>query len=157
MTQQDTPRRRPNARKNEVIGGGFFVFRRGKKTGRIGASSKMPYEHGSFASAMTEATRLAALCPGETYEVFQTSGATAGPIEAARRHHCAGRKCGGCVMLPWTPISLSLPLEGLVVDTKIDDHDGVRNVQRLKRQGNLWFTPDGSMYVYYRPTHWRAV
>jgi hypothetical protein len=25
----------------------------------------------------------------------------------------------------------------------------------LKRQGNLWYTPDGSMYVYYTPTHWR--
>lgn len=22
---------------------------------------------------------------------------------------------------------------------------------------NLWFLPDGSMYVYYTPTHWRSV
>lgn len=73
----DTPkRRRPFTRKNEIIGGGFFVFRRGKKTGRIGRT-KFPYEHGSFASAMAEATRLAALCPGEKFEVFQTSGAVA--------------------------------------------------------------------------------
>lgn len=39
--------------------------------------------------------------------------------------------------------------------TKVDDEKGVRNEQELKRQGNLWFVPDGSMYVYYTPTHWR--
>lgn len=27
--------------------------------------------------------------------------------------------------------------------------------QTLKRQGNLWFAPDGSMYVYYTPIMWR--
>lgn len=43
------------------------------------------------------------------------------------------------------------------VMTKIDDADGVRNEQTLKRSGNLWFVPDGSMYVYYRPTHWKPV
>ncbi len=42
-----------------------------------------------------------------------------------------------------------------VLDTKIDDGAGVRNVTTLKRQGNLWWFPDGSMYVYYIPTHWR--
>ena len=42
-----------------------------------------------------------------------------------------------------------------VVETKIDDGDGVRNQQSLKRDGNLWWYPDGSMYVYYQPTHWR--
>ena len=42
-----------------------------------------------------------------------------------------------------------------VVDTKVDDGDGVRNQQPLKRIGALWWTPDGKMYVYYRPTHWR--
>lgn len=45
--------------------------------------------------------------------------------------------------------------EGVVVETKIDDEHGARNHQRLKRQGRLWWHPDGSMYVYYRPTHWR--
>lgn len=42
-----------------------------------------------------------------------------------------------------------------VVETKIDDQNGVRNVRTLKRMGNLWWFPDGSMYCYYRPTHWR--
>lgn len=46
--------------------------------------------------------------------------------------------------------------EGQVVETKISDFiEGDRNVQPLKRKGNLWFFPDMSMYVYYTPTHWR--
>jgi hypothetical protein len=49
-----------NVRKGEVIGGGFFVFRRGNK-GR--------YEHGSFASAIAEAKRLQGITGGK-YEVF---------------------------------------------------------------------------------------
>lgn len=44
--------------------------------------------------------------------------------------------------------------EGVVVLTKIDDVDGCRNEQRLKRRGNLWWLADGSMYVYYTPTHY---
>jgi hypothetical protein len=47
------------------------------------------------------------------------------------------------------------PAEGVVVETMIADELGVRNVANLKRSGNLWFFPDGSMYVYYTPTHWR--
>lgn len=54
---------------------------------------------------------------------------------------------------PWLPAG-SAP-EGEIVETKIDDADGVRNVQPLRRSGSLWFVPDGSAYVYYRPTHWR--
>lgn len=58
--------------------------------------------------------------------------------------------------LPWTACSFRLPADGVIVDTKIDDADGPRNEQPLKRQGTLWFLPDGVMYVYYKPTHWRA-
>lgn len=47
-----------------------------------------------------------------------------------------------------------LPAEGELVHTKIDDAHGCRNKAMLYRQGGLWFIPDGSMYVYYRPTHW---
>lgn len=57
--------------------------------------------------------------------------------------------------MPWNPIS-SAP-EDIVVETKIDDQHGERNIQTLKRRGNLWWAPDGSMYVYYTPTHWRFV
>lgn len=78
MTSVSPRRRRSTApRINEVIGGGFFVFRRGKQTGRVGVATSMPYEHGSFEQALEEASRLAKLCPGETFEVFQTSGAIA--------------------------------------------------------------------------------
>lgn len=47
--------------------------------------------------------------------------------------------------------------EGQVVMTKIDDAEGVRNEGTLKRRDNLWWTPDGEMYVYYRPTHYRLL
>lgn len=53
----------------------------------------------------------------------------------------------------WKPIDAAP--ENQVVMTKIHDHQGVRNRQLLKRIGRLWFRPDGSMYVYYQPTHWR--
>lgn len=54
----------------------------------------------------------------------------------------------------WVKCSEMLPKDGLVVMTKIDDENGVRNKQELKRRGNLWFYPSDSMYVYYTPTHW---
>jgi hypothetical protein len=55
----------------------------------------------------------------------------------------------------WQPIDTAP--EGIVVRTKIDDANGVRNEQKLKRQGRLWWTPDDAMYVYYTPTHWAYV
>jgi hypothetical protein len=59
-------------RKGETIGGGFFVFRRGKHTGRVGVRlGTLPFEHGSFESAATEARRLAEISPGETFSVFE--------------------------------------------------------------------------------------
>jgi len=59
-------------------------------------------------------------------------------------------------MSHWVRTAEKLPSESVVVDTKIDDGNGVRNEQPLKRINNLWFHSDGSMYVYYTPTHWRA-
>ena len=59
-------------------------------------------------------------------------------------------------MTEWIPISKDLPDHAVVVLTKIDDGSGERNIQPLKRRGTLWFFPDDSMYVYYRPTHWMA-
>lgn len=59
-------------------------------------------------------------------------------------------------MRRWKTIAWDgLPPDGLVVETKISDEHGERNVQKLKRSGRLWWSPDGSMYVYYTPTHWR--
>ena len=54
----------------------------------------------------------------------------------------------------WTRTAERLPPDGVIVDTMISDIGGERNHQQLKRQGRLWFFPDGSMYVYYLPTHW---
>ena len=58
-------------------------------------------------------------------------------------------------MSPWIRTDVRLPDEGVVVDTKIADGEDARNEQPLIRCGCLWFFTDGSMYVYYRPTHWR--
>jgi hypothetical protein len=57
--------------------------------------------------------------------------------------------------MEWQPIATAP--ESTTVLTKIDDENGCRNEQQLKRQGRLWFIPDMSMYVYYTPTHWRAL
>lgn len=46
------------------------------------------------------------------------------------------------------------PREGELVLTKIDDERGVRNEEYLRFKGGLWWLPNGSMYVYYTPTHW---
>ena len=54
---------------------------------------------------------------------------------------------------PWQETRVELPPEGLLVDTKIDDERGVRNESPLTFKRNLWWTD--TMYVYYRPTHWR--
>ncbi len=55
-------------------------------------------------------------------------------------------------MMEWMPIETAP--DRVEVMTKIHDGKGVRNEQSLKRMGRLWFYPDGSMYVYYTPTHW---
>lgn len=55
----------------------------------------------------------------------------------------------------WKSVAEQPPSEGKVVITMVADSRGVRNEQTLKRKGGLWFVPDGSMYVYYTPTHWK--
>lgn len=57
----------------------------------------------------------------------------------------------------WTSLDILLPPEGVVVMTKIDNKNVCRNETTLKRCGCLWFLPDGSMYVYYTPTHWASI
>jgi hypothetical protein len=60
-------------------------------------------------------------------------------------------------MTGWIKITpQTLPPEGEVVETKIDDDKGCRNECKLVRKGSLWFYADLSMYVYYTPTHWRS-
>lgn len=57
----------------------------------------------------------------------------------------------------WKETSEELPENGVVVETKIDDENGLRNHSRLFRDNRLWYVADGSMYVYYTPTHWRGI
>lgn len=47
-------------RPGEQIGAGYFVFRRGKETGRIarGPANGLPYEHPTLEAAQSEAARL---------------------------------------------------------------------------------------------------
>ena len=70
MTKWLKPELLYNGRDGEVIGGGWFVFRRGKKTGRISGSSTLPFEHPTFADAAKEAGRLSRQHPGESFVVL---------------------------------------------------------------------------------------
>ncbi|MGB3833726.1 MAG: hypothetical protein WA975_17895 [Mesorhizobium sp.] len=56
------------ARKGEVIGGGYFVFRRGDGTNRI-RPSQWPYEYGSQEAAEEQAKILAKANPGYRFDV----------------------------------------------------------------------------------------
>jgi len=57
-------------RAGEKIGGGFFVFRRGKKSGRVRAP-EWPFEHPTLEAAETERNRLCDKFPGEWFVVFR--------------------------------------------------------------------------------------
>ena len=54
----------------------------------------------------------------------------------------------------WIRCSDRLPPNDLLVKTKIDNENGIRNEQDMIRDGSLWFHKDKSTYVYYEPTHW---
>lgn len=55
----------------------------------------------------------------------------------------------------WISLNEQIPIEGIIVETRIEDEHGVRNEQDLVRKGCLFFFPDYSMHIYYTPTHWR--
>ena len=57
----------------------------------------------------------------------------------------------------WKKTNIELPEDGVVVETKIEDESGTRNLSKLILKNGLWFFDDMSMYVYYTPTHWRAL
>lgn len=54
----------------------------------------------------------------------------------------------------WINVNEELPKEGVVVHAMLGKR---RVVTDLKRRGRLWFLSDGSMYVYYTPTHWQPI
>lgn len=53
--------------------------------------------------------------------------------------------------MEWISVKEKLPENGVIVQVL---NGRGRVVTNLKRQNRLWFLPDGSMYVYYEPTHW---
>lgn len=58
--------------KGEVVGGGYIVFRRGKRTGRLGIKNgAIIFEHPSMEAALAEAHRLAILQPAEKFVIFK--------------------------------------------------------------------------------------
>lgn len=62
-------------RPGEKIGGGFFVFRRGRGSGRIRAS-EWPFEHPTLGEARAEAQRLAEKHPGQKFDVLAVHAST---------------------------------------------------------------------------------
>lgn len=54
-------------------------------------------------------------------------------------------------MSDWTPTDRKPPPNSVEVDTM----DSGGHVQRLVREGNLYWFADKSMYVYYAPKLWR--
>lgn len=62
----------PGHRTSEEIGGGHFVFKRGRRTGRI-KNGGIPFEHPTYAAALEEAARLSVEVGG-TFEVFSRVG-----------------------------------------------------------------------------------
>lgn len=65
----------PGPRTGEQIGGGHFVFKRGRTTGRIktGPAGHIPFEHPTYEAALDEAARLS-IEVGGTFEVVSRCG-----------------------------------------------------------------------------------
>jgi len=65
----------PGPRQREEIGGGHFVFKRGRTTGRIktGRAGHIPFEHATLEDALDEAARLS-IEKGGKFEVFSRVG-----------------------------------------------------------------------------------
>lgn len=53
--------------------------------------------------------------------------------------------------MSWISIKEQLPEENVLVHAKLGRF---RIVEKLKRIGDLWFCPDGSLYIWLRPTHY---
>lgn len=53
----------------------------------------------------------------------------------------------------WHAVTDLLPPVGQVVECATPGGD----FRPLKFSSNLWWLPDGSMYVYFTPTHWRPL
>lgn len=52
----------------------------------------------------------------------------------------------------WTLVTETLPPIGQVVEVRTPGGD-----TRPLKFDRMWWLPDGSMYVYFTPTHWRVM
>lgn len=59
--------------------------------------------------------------------------------------------------LHWTRCEHILPPNGVVVQTKLDEDDGVYIERLAKRHETFWFMTSGAVYMFYTPTHWRPL
>lgn len=75
-------------RPGEVIGAGYFVFRRGDGTKRI-RPAVWPFEHPSRAAAILEAEKLAAAMPGYQFDVLEVVASVTCPFPAADAEEAA--------------------------------------------------------------------
>lgn len=57
----------------------------------------------------------------------------------------------------WIDVDDELPEESVVVETLAPEDPSYLYKTTLKRVGNLWLFPNGSVYVMYTPTHWRPL
>ena len=57
--------------------------------------------------------------------------------------------------MDWIKLEDLYPPEDVVLETKIDDGQKIRNECDLILHEGLFFFADMSMYIYYTPTHWR--
>ena len=58
----------------------------------------------------------------------------------------------------WIDCDVGKPPDNIEVKTRVEDIEGnVSRQQNLSLFNNLWFLPDMSMMVYYRPTHWKPL
>lgn len=57
----------------------------------------------------------------------------------------------------WIPVGAELPPIGVVVETKVDDADGVRSECLLGLNGYGWYEYGGNWFAVAIPTHWRHV
>lgn len=56
-------------------------------------------------------------------------------------------------MSNWYDVESNPPESGTLVECTTPGGD----VRVLKRSGNMWFVPDGSVYVYFTPVKWRPL
>lgn len=87
-------------------------------------------------------------------EAMESPDGTRRVSEATVRRVLRGEKI---VVVPWIDVARIKPPQGEVIETKIDDAKGRRNVKKLCLRGAQWWEADLKSKVRYKPTHWRRI